>query len=720
MTTKSYDDFDRLVGMTDPDGKAVAYGYDAAGNRVRLTDPDGRQTLYAVDELNRVASVTLPGVGVTTYGYFRDSRLKSVAYPNGTRSASTYDAAGRVASIVNTQGTGGAVVSSYGYAYDGNGNRVGQTEVNGGSTETTAYAYDPADRLLEVHYPDRSVAYSFDSVGNRLTEETTAPAGTLLAAKTYGYDARDRLVSITDSVDPSGAASYTWDANGNQTSETRGGLLTEYLYDARDQLTEVRRAGSLFESYGYDYKGLRVRKSGAAGVVRYVYDDASVLLQTDAAGNTLAKYDYGPDRLLSLAHATEGRQYYLFDGLGSVVDLMRPDGALQARYQYDAWGNPRSTAGSSFNVFGFTGHERDEATGLYYFKARYYDPETGRFLTEDPFGGTREQPPSLHQYLYAYQNPTVYTDPTGRQNEDNDPQSGRQEINVPAGQPIPPGYTATGILSDGSRMAVPRMSHSAPKEEEDDDGSADNGWLDKGLEMVKKGIKAALSFLSGGKLEEATAKGKSASKAFDEAVRNRASLEVETQEDQERIENISIASIKKGKQVVEKGAEAGVDLVEAGVNAATTVEGIRAAAGVIVLVKGKVTSIVEKKAAKELLAKGWKVADDDVAKQALQQAGEVPRGIPRLVGPGTTYGAKIEGQLAKRGWTKGLVESSIDDPVRTVATRDTRYLPGGGRLDDPATAYYNRRGGYVVRNDRTGDIVQVSDRTDAAWRAPWD
>ena len=221
-------------------------------------------------------------------------------------------------------------------------------------------------------------------------------------------------MSITDSVDPSGAASYTWDANGNQTSETRGGLLTEYLYDARDQLTEVRRAGSLFESYGYDYKGLRVRKSGAAGVVRYVYDDASVLLQTDAAGNTLAKYDYGPDRLLSLAHATEGRQYYLFDGLGSVVDLMRPDGALQARYQYDAWGNPRSTAGSSFNVFGFTGHERDEATGLYYFKARYYDPETGRFLTEDPFGGTREQPPSLHRYLYAYQNPTVYTDPTGR------------------------------------------------------------------------------------------------------------------------------------------------------------------------------------------------------------------------------------------------------------------------------------------------------------------
>ena len=636
-----------------------------------------------------MASVTLPSVGVTTYGYFRDSRLKSVAYPNGTRSASTYDAAGRVASIVNTQGTGGAVVSSYGYAYDGNGNRVGQTEVNGGSAETTAYAYDLADRLLAGGLPRPERGLQLRPGGQpRHRGDDGAGAGPCSPSKTYAYDARDRLMSITDSVDPSGAASYTWDANGNQTSETRGGLLTEYLYDARDQLTEVRRAGSLFESYGYDYKGLRVRKSGAAGVVRYVYDDASVLLQTDAAGNTLAKYDYGPDRLLSLSHATEGRQYYLFDALGSVVDLMRPDGALQARYQYDAWGNLRSTAGSSFNVFGFTGHERDDATGLYYFKARYYDPETGRFLTEDPFEGTREQPPSLHRYLYAYQNPTVYTDPTGRQNEDNDPQSGRQEINVPAGQPIPPGYTATGILSDGSRMAVPRMSHSAPKEEGDDDGSADNGWIDKGLEMVKKGIKAALSFLSGGKLEEATAKGKSASKAFDEAARKPASLEVETQEDQERIENISIASIKKGKQVVEKGAEAGVDLVEAGVNAATTVEGIRAAAGaLIVLVKDGVEQKVTRAAAKKFLEDGWEVAEGEGA------AASVPRGA------NAAYEAAVGG-----GRHAGLLENyagrSAAEVQKAITSLERQAALHGEKVANPAQ--FAERWGQMSAQEQTG------------------
>jgi hypothetical protein len=88
--------------------------------------------------------------------------------------------------------------------------------------------------------------------------------------------------------------------------------------------------------------------------------------------------------------------------------------------------------------------------------------------------------------------------------------------------------------------------------------------------------------------------------------------------------------------------------------------------------------------------------------------------------PPTQFGPKIEKQLAKRGWTKDLVEETIEKPARTVRTRDTRHLPDGGRLDDPATAYYSERGGYVVRNDRTGDIVQVSNRNDPGWRAPWD
>jgi hypothetical protein len=83
------------------------------------------------------------------------------------------------------------------------------------------------------------------------------------------------------------------------------------------------------------------------------------------------------------------------------------------------------------------------------------------------------------------------------------------------------------------------------------------------------------------------------------------------------------------------------------------------------------------------------------------------------------FGSKIEKQLAKRGWTKELANETVERPARTVPTRDIRRS-GGGRMDDPATAYYSKRGGYVVRNDRTGDIVQVSNRNDPGWRAQWD
>jgi len=191
-------------------------------------------------------------------------------------------------------------------------------------------------------------------------------------------------------------------------------VVTGFVYDCRDQLVEVTRGGALLESYGYSFDGLRTTKSGPEGLFRFVYDDQSLLLQTDLAGNTISKYEWGPDRLLALSHATEGRQFYLFDALGSVASLSKPDGTLQARYRWDAWGNLRSQSGDSFNLFGFTGHQRDEETGLYYAKARFYDPEVGRFLSEDPLNGEPQTPPSLHRYLYAFDQPTFYVDPSGK------------------------------------------------------------------------------------------------------------------------------------------------------------------------------------------------------------------------------------------------------------------------------------------------------------------
>jgi hypothetical protein len=105
---------------------------------------------------------------------------------------------------------------------------------------------------------------------------------------------------------------------------------------------------------------------------------------------------------------------------------------------------------------------------------------------------------------------------------------------------------------------------------------------------------------------------------------------------------------------------------------------------------------------------------------AAKAGDDVARLATKALGPGTNIGSHVAPQMAGRGWTERLIESTIARPARTVTTRDTRRIRGGGRMDDPATAYYSPRGGYVVRNDRTGDIVQISDRTDPNWIAPWD
>jgi hypothetical protein len=99
---------------------------------------------------------------------------------------------------------------------------------------------------------------------------------------------------------------------------------------------------------------------------------------------------------------------------------------------------------------------------------------------------------------------------------------------------------------------------------------------------------------------------------------------------------------------------------------------------------------------------------------------EAGHGGLKLLSPATNVGAKIESQMIARGWTREMLEEAIRNPSRMVTTRDTRFMPEGGQIDEPALAYYHKDGGYVVRNERTGDVVQVSNRNDEQWIAPWD
>ncbi len=158
-----------------------------------------------------------------------------------------------------------------------------------------------------------------------------------------------------------------------------------------------------------------VRKSGSgykAEVTSYLYDRQNVILETDAEGNTRASYVKGIN-YISKTDGTGKDSYYLFNDHGDVVQTVDAAGSTQNHYEYDIWGNPVLTIEASENAIRYAGEFLDSETGLYYLRARFYDPYLGRFTTEDSYWGEDENPLSLNLYTYCANDPVRYVDPSG-------------------------------------------------------------------------------------------------------------------------------------------------------------------------------------------------------------------------------------------------------------------------------------------------------------------
>lgn len=243
------------------------------------------------------------------------------------------------------------------------------------------------------------------------------PATAETTSRQYVYNARNQLTDVIDATNSARNVAFTYDANGNRETKTQGGVTTIYRWDARNRLVEVSRGGAWVAKYEYNSAGQRTRKDvngPAPTAVRYIYDGPHLIAETNVIGNTLARYYYSDaGRLLAMERA--GQRYsYLLDGLGTPIAMTSAEGLIVVRYRVDAWGNPVATVGDSANIFGFTGYPVDDETGLYYANARYYDSELGAFLSEDPAQGDPMQPVTLHPYLYGNGNPLIYLDRDGR------------------------------------------------------------------------------------------------------------------------------------------------------------------------------------------------------------------------------------------------------------------------------------------------------------------
>jgi RHS repeat-associated protein len=415
-----YDDTGNLerlgAGLFDSNYFYSHYGY--TGGRLTKVQTNGAVTPSISDTDN------------ASYEYYPDGKLKKITYPrlNDNSLLTTeyvYSAIGRLTSVTNKKNS--TILSSFAYTYDANGNII---TVNDG-TAVKNHVYDKLNRLIEIQPAvGNKTVYTYDLRGNRLTVSSDWFHLDLVDTG-YTYDLQNRLKTVTKGS----ALTIMETANPQTEGKTVTGSALEVskkdvsLIAAEDERTsEIKTitGSAIYTAQGvktttmeYYADGLRAGKYTEAGSDLYVYDLSGYLVaEAKNAATITANYVWGPDRVLSKKETGGGEYYYLYNGHGDVVQIVDRNGNVVNNYKYDEWGNILESNETISNPFKYAGEIYDEETGLYYLRARYYDPALGRFLNEDSVEGQVNNPLSLNLYTYCYNNPLIYIDPTGNTAKD--------------------------------------------------------------------------------------------------------------------------------------------------------------------------------------------------------------------------------------------------------------------------------------------------------------
>ena len=388
----SYDDLDRVtgidnVGTDDVPRVILTQGYDAAGNRTSLdVDVVGGTDFgnaYTYDALGRMTRQTQSGTGVAakrvdyTYtlsgGYDQVVRYSDL---NGTSEVVTstysYDGMDRLKGLLHRHGS--TDLAEYALAYNA---ASWVTSLTIGNNPSISYLYDDLGQMI-----DDGSSYSYDTAGNRT-----------MSGYATGSDNR---------MSAGAGSSYTYDNEGNWATKTTGGSTVTYNFDRVNRLTD---AGSFH--YTHDAVGRRIGGDDEW----YVYDGQDLLAVFDENGGLVNRYLQGPAGQ-ALAQETAGGTvtWMLGDHQGSVRDVAANTGSLVSG-SHVAYGSFGQATSGTVGRFGFQGMMWDADSGMYHAQAREYDPQTGRFISQDPSGFSGGQDANL--YRFVFNSPLTYTDPTG-------------------------------------------------------------------------------------------------------------------------------------------------------------------------------------------------------------------------------------------------------------------------------------------------------------------
>lgn len=194
---------------------------------------------------------------------------------------------------------------------------------------------------------------------------------------------------------------------------------TRFMWDIENKLVEVRMSGLLVK-YEYDALGRRVTKEVNGDITQFRYDGEDLVLEMNKYDSIKANFTFAPgiDNPLMM-HRKDHNYYYVKDGLGSVTALTDSTENTVKEYKYNVFGVITDESGDStlWNPFTYTSREYEKELGTYFYRARYYDPKMGRFLSEDPIGFDGKD---KHKYRYALNSPFRYKDPNGKDPFDPD------------------------------------------------------------------------------------------------------------------------------------------------------------------------------------------------------------------------------------------------------------------------------------------------------------
>ncbi|MGE6574291.1 RHS repeat-associated core domain-containing protein [Paenibacillus xylanexedens] len=372
----------------------VEYRYQATGELAEVKDWNGRLTRYCYDA---------------------SGKLIDTRRPNGSQEQREYDVAGQLTRLTDTSGQG-IRLQQFKYEYSPSGLLLKE--------ENKQYTYDTLKRLRSGAEPGRIVHYTYDPSGN-LTSEQVGTSETEFT-----------------SISPTQHLHYTWDnrlqrvgdypvemdANGNLLYATDGNTASAYEYDARNRLV---KAGKL--KYRYNPQGDRIEIAQRGQVTRYVIDDAHelsrVLMEMDGEGNVKARHVYGLG-LIGREDADGTYFSYHYDLRGSTTLLTDERNQVTDRYTYGLYGELEQHEGLTQQPFAYNGRDgvMTDANGLYYMRARYYDPKLKRFLNRDVIRGEIQDGQTFNRYAYVNGNPVSYIDPLGLMKcETADPYGGYYE-----------------------------------------------------------------------------------------------------------------------------------------------------------------------------------------------------------------------------------------------------------------------------------------------------